>query len=112
MAYDRQLADRLRAGLKSVRGLEEKSMFGGIGFLVNGNLACGVNKDDLIVRLSEADFEAALKRPHVRIFNMTGRPMKGWILVEKGGYQSSRDLQAWIDRALAHARTLPAKRTR
>ena len=95
--------------MKAERGVVEKSMFGGIGFLVNGNMACGVNKQDLIVRLSEHDFEEALKRPHVRVFNMTGRPMKGWIMVSSGGYASETALKGWIDRAVAHARSLPPR---
>ncbi|MFN2119118.1 MAG: TfoX/Sxy family protein, partial [Anaerolineales bacterium] len=60
-------------------------MFGGIGFLVNGNMACGVHRDSLIVRLGTAEYEAALKRPHVKVFDMTGRPMKGWITVSAPG---------------------------
>jgi TfoX/Sxy family transcriptional regulator of competence genes len=84
-------------------------MFGGIGFLVNGNMACGVNNDDLIVRLSEHDFEEALKHGYVRVFNMTGRPMKGWIMISSGGYTADTRLKAWIDKAVAHARSLPPK---
>ena len=109
MTYNEQLANRLRTRMKSVRGAVEKSMFGGIGFLLNGNMACGVNKEDLIVRLSEADSQKALKRPHVRIFNMSGRPMKGWIMVSDGGYKTDKELQGWIDMAVAHAKTLAPK---
>jgi len=109
MAYNEQLARRMRLRLKAVRGAVEKNMFGGIGFLVNGNMACGVNKQDLIVRLDDHDFEAAVKRPHVRVFNMTGRPMKGWIMVSSGGYASDAALRGWIDKAITHARSLPPK---
>ncbi len=109
MTYNQELGERLRKRMKPVRGAVEKSMFGGIGFVLNGNMACGINKDDLIVRLNEADFEKALKQPHVRIFNMTGRPMKGWIMVASGGYASDKQLQDWIDRAVAYARSLPPK---
>lgn len=109
MAYNEQLATRLRKRMKSERGVEEKTMFGGIGFLVNGNMACGVNKQDLIVRLSPRDFEEALERPHVRVFDMSGRPMKGWLMVSTGGYASETSLGSWINKALAHARSLPSK---
>lgn len=84
-------------------------MFGGVGFLINGNMSCGVHKQDLIVRLSNDDFEAALKVPNVRVFDMTGRPMKGWILVSAGGYKSDKSLQGWIQRSVSFAKSLPPK---
>jgi TfoX/Sxy family transcriptional regulator of competence genes len=109
MAYNEELTERIRARLKLRRDVVEKKMFGGIGFLVNGNMACGVNKQDLVLRLSEADFENALKQPHVRIFDMTGRPMKGWILVSSGGYKSDKSLQGWIEKGITFAQSLPRK---
>jgi TfoX/Sxy family transcriptional regulator of competence genes len=109
MSYNEDLAKRIRLHLKSTSSLTEKKMFGGIGFLINGNMACGVNKQDLIVRLGEADFEKALKQAHVRIFDMTGKPMKGWILISSGGYSSEKSLRSWLDRGVAFARSLPAK---
>ncbi|MFH1186279.1 MAG: TfoX/Sxy family protein [Chloroflexota bacterium] len=109
MAYNELLAERIQALLKGTRGLEEKKMFGGVGFLVNGNMAWGVHKDDLILRLGEQDFATALKTPHVRIFDMTGKPMKGWVLVSKQGYGSAKALQAWVRISLAFARSLPPK---
>ncbi len=109
MAYNEALAERLRKRLKTEKGVVEKGLFGGIGFLVKGNMACGVSKQDLIVRLGQSDFEKALKRPHVRVFDMTGRQMKGWIMVSGGGYATERALQGWIDLALEYARSLPAK---
>lgn len=109
MAYNEELADRMRRRLRTKKGLIEKNLFGGIGFLVNGNMACGVHKQDLIVRLGDAAFDQALKQPYVRIFNMTGRPMKGWIMVSGPGYASEAALKDWIDKALQHARSLPPK---
>src|SRR5512143_3899414 len=106
MADDERLAGRMRAKLKSTRGLTEKKMFGGVGFLINGNMACGVNKQDLLLRLSDEDFEKALKQPHVRVFDMTGRPMKGWVLVSSEGAATDRTLQAWIKKAVTYARSL------
>lgn len=110
MAYDEKLAERIRAMLKGTRGLTEKKMFGGVGFMVNGNMACGVNKQDMIVRLSDADSEAALKRAHVKPFDMSGRPMKGWIVVEPQGVSTDKALQTWVDRSVAFAGTLPPKK--
>jgi TfoX/Sxy family transcriptional regulator of competence genes len=109
MAYSEELAIRLRAALRQTRGLEEKKMFGGIGFLVNGNMACGVHGQNLIVRLGSAEYEAALQRPHVKVFDMSGRPMSGWIFVEKDGYASEAALKAWIEKSLKLARSLPPK---
>ena len=109
MPYNEDLAKRIRAHLGRLRGLEEKTMFGGIGFLVNGNMACGVHGDSLIVRLGTAAYEAALKRPHVRVFDMTGRPMKGWITVSAPGYSTDSALSKWLDQSIEFARSLPPK---
>jgi TfoX/Sxy family transcriptional regulator of competence genes len=109
MAYNEELAGRLRLKLKGHPGIVEKKMFGGVGYLLNGNMTCGVYKDDLIVRLGAKDFEAALKKPNVRVFDITGRPMKGWILVQKKGLASHKALQGWIDKSLEMAAALPPK---
>jgi TfoX N-terminal domain len=109
MAYDEKLAERIRLSLKSKRGVVEKKMFGGVGFMVRGNMACGVNKQDLIVRVSEADFEDAMKQKHVRIFDTMGKPMKGWLLVAPGGCSSDAALRSWIDMGIAFATSLPPK---
>ena len=109
MAYNEELAKRIRVRLKNKAGVVEKMMFGGIGFLVNGNMACGVNKQDLVLRLNESDFEAAMKQPYVRIFNMTGRPMKGWVLVSSAGYKSDKALLDWIEKGITFAQSLPHK---
>ena len=109
MAYNEELAKRMRTHLVRVRGLQEKSMFGGIGFLVNGNMACGVHGQDLIVRVDPAFNEAALKMKHVKAFDMTGRPMKGWIVVQKPGYASEDSLRHWIQESVKFAKSLPPK---
>ncbi len=109
MALNGELAARMRAQLRSKKGIVEKKMFGGIGFLVNGNMACGVNKQDLIVRLGDADFDQALKQPHVRVFDMGGRPMKGWIMVSSDAYASENALRGWIEKGIAFAGSLPPK---
>jgi TfoX N-terminal domain len=109
MAYDETLAQRIRAALPAVSGLTEKKMFGGIAFLVDGNMACGVSKDNLMVRISPDATDAALAQPNVRVFDMTGRPMRGWIIVEPAGIQADEDLNRWIAQGVAFAQSLPPK---
>jgi TfoX/Sxy family transcriptional regulator of competence genes len=109
MAYDEALAQRIRATLPGLPGITEKKMFGGIAFLVDGNMACAVSKDSVMVRISPDATEAALAQPHVRIVDMTGRPMKGWVLLEPAGIQSEDDLKRWIDQGVTFAQSLPSK---
>jgi len=110
MPFDEKLADRIRSSVVKLEGIEEKKMFGGIAFLLRGNMLVGVHKDALIARIAPEDTDAALKDKHARIFDLTGRPMRGWILVEREGVEGAK-LQTWIARALAFVRTLPAKRS-
>jgi TfoX/Sxy family transcriptional regulator of competence genes len=109
MAYDEKLAERVRAKLKTTRGMVEKKMFGGVGFLVNGNIACGVNQQDLIVQLSDEEFAASLEQTPMRVFDMTGKPMKGWFRVSAQGTATDKALRGWIEKGVAFARSLPAK---
>jgi TfoX/Sxy family transcriptional regulator of competence genes len=109
MAYDENLARRIRAILKGTRGLEEKKLFGGVGFLLNGNMACGVHSDSLIVRIEPEETAAALRRPHVRPFDLSGRPMRGWILVSAEGCKTTPSLANWVKKSLAFAKSLPRK---
>ena len=110
MAFDEKLAERIRHKLGKKPGLTEKKMFGGVAFLLKGNMCCGVHKDELIVRLDPDATEQALARPHTRVFDLSGgRPMKGWILVQPAGLASAAALEKWIDTGLAYARSLPAK---
>lgn len=109
MPYNQELAQRLRDELSQVPGLVEKKMFGGTAFLVNGNMACGVHGEDLIVRVGPASYEKALAQAHTRPFDMTGRPMAGWVEVESAGYAADGDLQDWIRQGVAFALTLPPK---
>jgi TfoX/Sxy family transcriptional regulator of competence genes len=110
MPYDELLSIRIRAALGPLPHLEEKKMFGGVGFLVNGNMACGVHRNDLIVRVGPGNYVAALSRPHTRLFDMTGKPMAGWVMVEPEGCATESDLKAWVGQGLAFARSLPAKK--
>ena len=81
MAYNEELAERIRSQLDGIPFVEKK-MFGGVGFLISGNIACGVNKEDLVVRVDPERHSTLLKKPHVKPFDLTDRPMKGWLLVE------------------------------
>jgi TfoX/Sxy family transcriptional regulator of competence genes len=109
MAYDELLGVRIRAAMGPLPGLEEKKMFGGIGFLVNGNMACGVHKNNLIVRVGPERYATALARPHTRPFDMTGRPMAGWVMIEPPGCATESELKACVEQGLAFARSLPEK---
>src|SRR5256885_801175 len=100
MAYDENLAERIKKKLGRKKGIEAKKMFGGIGFLLNGNMLVGVWKDSLIVRLGDEPGETALLEPHVKAFDITGRAMKGWVLVEPAGVAADDSLQKWIQQAI------------
>jgi TfoX/Sxy family transcriptional regulator of competence genes len=108
MAYNMKLAERIRSHLDGMPFVEKK-MFGGVGFLLNGNLACGVNKDNLIVRVNPEDQDKLLKKPHAKPFDLTGKPMKGWLLVEADGVRTDKQLSAWVKEGVAFASTLPPK---
>jgi TfoX/Sxy family transcriptional regulator of competence genes len=109
MPYDTLLATRIRAALGPLPDLVEKKMFGGVGFLVNGNMACGVHQNDLIVRVGPAAYAEALSRPHTHVFDMTGHPMAGWVMVAPQGCATENDLQAWVRQGLDFAHSLPAR---
>jgi hypothetical protein len=109
MGYDKRLAERVRALLESKPGFSEKAMFGGVCFLLRGNMACGVLNDDLIVRVGLEKYAEALKLRYTKEFDITGRPMKGWVMVSAEGHKKKHDLVAWVERGAAFALTLPAK---
>jgi TfoX/Sxy family transcriptional regulator of competence genes len=109
MAFSEVLAERIRQRLGPRKGIEEKKMFGGVGFLLNGNMLVGVWTDLLIARLGPDEGDAALREPHVRVFDITGRPMKGRVLIESAGLADDGQLSAWIERAMRFVRTLPVK---
>lgn len=108
MAYSLKLAERVRKELDGFPFVERK-MFGGVGFLLDGNMACGVNKNDLIVRVDPEKHSALLKKPHAKPFDMTGRPMKGWLVVEADGCKTDKQLSTWVKEGVEFALTLPAK---
>ena len=109
MAFDERLAERIRKRLGKRKGLAEKKMFGGIAFLLNGNMCVGVHNQDLIVRLAPEETDQALAEPHTRVFDLSGRPMKGWILVESSGLKDEKTLGKWIRLSVGYALSLPKK---
>lgn len=109
MAFDAMLAGRIRVRLARRKGVEEKRLFGCVAFLLNGHVLVGVWKDSLIVRVGVKGYEAALLEPHVREFDITGRAMKGWILVGREGVEGDEELKAWIQRATKFVGKLAAK---
>lgn len=112
MAFDEKLADRIRRRLKTKRGIVEKKMFGGLCFMVNGNMCCGVESDDLVVRVGPKQYENALKRKHARPMDFTGKPLRGFIYVSKDGYKNDAALQDWIELGLNFVATLPTKKSK
>jgi TfoX/Sxy family transcriptional regulator of competence genes len=109
MAFDEALAERIRQRLARRKNVAEKQMFGGIGFLLNGNILVGVWKESLIARLGPDAGGEALKEPYVKEFDITGRAMRGWVLVEPAGVEEDEQLGDWIQQALKYVGTLPAK---
>lgn len=109
MAFSESLAGRIRDALARRKNVEEKKMFGGVGFLLNGNMLVGVWKTSLIARIGPDAYDEALLESHVREFDITGRPMKGWVMVEAEGVDADAPLAAWIERATTFVRTLPTK---
>jgi TfoX/Sxy family transcriptional regulator of competence genes len=109
MAYDEQLAARVRDHLALEPDVVEKKMFGGLAFMVRGHMCCGVNGGDLMVRVGADAHDHLLAEPHARPMDFTGRPMKGMLYVASGGTDADADLGRWVERGLADARSRPPK---
>jgi TfoX/Sxy family transcriptional regulator of competence genes len=110
VAYDEQLAARIRAALADADGISEREMFGGLAVLRHGNMVCGVMGDELMLRLGPELADAALDEPHTRPMDFTGRRMKSMVIVAPAGFASDEALAGWVERALGFAATLPPKR--
>ena len=109
MAYDEGLAERLREAFQDQAETVEKRMFGGLAFMVNGNMCCGVERDSLMVRIGPDQYEEALALPHARPMDFTGRPMRGFVYVDAEGFESDEGLSEWVQRGLNFVFTLPPK---
>ena len=109
MAYDEGLAQRIRESLRDQPDLSEIKMFGGIGFMAQGNMVCGVLNDSLIVRVGPERYPEALAQPHTREFDFTGRPMAGWVTVALEGDEADASLEEWVNQGITYALSLPPK---
>jgi TfoX/Sxy family transcriptional regulator of competence genes len=109
MPYDEKLDARIRTVIAGWNGVSSRKMFGGVCFLLHGNMVAGVWKEFLILRLGGDAADFALELPRVRPFDMTGHPMKGWVMVEPAGCRTAAQLKGWLDRARSFAETLPPK---
>jgi TfoX/Sxy family transcriptional regulator of competence genes len=110
MAYDEELAGRIRALLSDEPGVKEQKMFGGLAFLVNGNMAVAASSHGgLLARVDPADGEKLLAKPHVQLMEMGGRKMAGWLRVDAEALRTKRQLGPWVDRGVSYARSLPPK---
>ena len=109
MPYNNELDLRVRNITRQWRNITTRKMFGGVGYMLNGNIICGVYKDFLILRLGINEFESALRSPFVKPFDITGKPMKGWIMVQNKGLKNDEVLSAWLEQAKKFVKTLPGK---
>jgi TfoX/Sxy family transcriptional regulator of competence genes len=109
MPYSEVLADRVRAVLAEHDAVDEKKMFGGLVFMLYGNMCCGIIRDDLMVRVGPEQQANALAQPHARKLDFTGRPMRGMVVLAAAGLVNDSDLEAWVQRGVAFASRLPAK---
>ena len=109
MSYDERTADRIRAVLAQRRDVVERKMFGGLTFMVNGAMCCGITAEALVVRVGPAAYEAALAEPHVRPMTFTGRPLAGMVYVDPPGYRTARALTRWVQRGVEFVTAKPAR---
>ncbi len=109
MAYDEQLEKRLDSLIVKRNDFHKQKMFGGVGYLLRGNMCFGIWKDQLILRLGEQQASSGLKKQHVKMFDITGRPMKGWLMVEPAGIKTERALKQWVSQAIDFVVQLPRK---
>lgn len=109
MAYDETLAARVRELLAARDGVDERKMFGGLAFLLRGHMTCGIVGEDLMVRVGPGAYGQALTKPHVRIMDFTGRPLKGMVYVGSAGLRSRAALRRWVEAGVSFASSLPPK---
>jgi len=112
MSFDETLAARVRKGLSRSSGVTERSMFGGIAWMLDGNMFVGIVKDELMVRVGPDAHEAAVAEPHARMMDFARRPMRGYVFVASEGLQTDASLAGWVERGAAFTATLPAKKGR
>jgi hypothetical protein len=109
MAYSEELANRVRVFAKVGPTVTEKKMFGGLAFMLNGNMFCGITENSLMARVGPGQYDVSLAKPHVRVMDFTGRIMKGYVYVDPGGIAADRELQYWVELCAEYVLTLPPK---
>jgi TfoX/Sxy family transcriptional regulator of competence genes len=107
--FDQEISARVREALQGVNGVEEKKMFGGLAFMVRGNMCCGVVGDELMVRVGPEQYDSSLTLPGAREMDFTGKPLRGFVFVSQDALATSAALQAWVERGLSFVSTLPSK---
>jgi len=110
VTYDEGLAERVRGAMDHLHGVVEKKMFGGLAFMVRGHMSVGIVKDELMVRAGPEACAYLAAKPHARVMDFTGRPMKGFLFVEAAGLEEDHDLAHWIGHAVEYALSLPPKK--
>lgn len=110
MPYDDGVAQRIRECLEGLSGIVEKKMFGGIAFMLNGHMCCGVVRDVLMVRVGKDNYAAALEQPHAREMDFTGKPLTGFVYVAPEGFADDADLETWVARGVGFVKTLPPRK--
>lgn len=106
MTYDEKLAEKIRSLLRGKDKVSEKKMFGGIAFLIDGKMFCGIIKEDLIVRTGPDNYQMALSKPKARVMDFTGKPMRGFVYVDKDGFKTTKKLEQWISLGLDYAASI------
>ena len=109
MGYNQDLEDAIDRLIDRLGDIAKKRMFGGVGYLINGNMCFGIHKESLVLRTSPEKAEEMMKSEYVTPFDITGKPMKGWVMIDKATLRTARDYRRWLDRGLAFARSLPRK---
>jgi len=109
MPYNEEIDERIRKLVSRWKNTAARKMFGGVCHLLNGNMVCGVYKDYLILRLGEKASTVALKQPYARPFDITGKPMKGWVMLDGSGFKTDEKLKSWLMKAKTFVKTLPPK---
>jgi TfoX/Sxy family transcriptional regulator of competence genes len=109
MAYNESLAQRVHILLKRQQGFSQRKMFGGLCFMLHGNMCCGITQDELMLRLGKTNTQTALEIPYTREMDFTGKPIKSMIYVERPGFEDDDDLKSWINQAVIFVKSLPPK---
>ena len=109
MTFSERTASHIRRVMKNTPGLSERPLYSGVAFMVQGNMCCGVIDDHLVVRISPDAYDATLREPHTRPMDFTGRPLPGFVYVDRAGFANHASLKQWIDRSVSFVRTLPPR---